>query len=163
MSVPRKKGLLDIMKLDSLDRKLLNIIQADFPLVPEPYREIAEALGITEDEVIDRIRTMLDSGLIRRLGGIFDSRKLGYQGALCAVKADRDSIDQVAALINSFPGVTHNYLREHAYNVWFTVLAQSEEEMENILSEIRKHSAIQEIIVLPAENVFKIRVNFNLE
>ena len=121
MSVPRKKGLLDFMKLDSLDRKLLNIIQADFPLVPEPYREIGEALGITEDDVIDRIRTMLDSGLIRRLGGIFDSRKLGYQGALCAVKADRDSIDQVAALINSFPGVTHNYLREHAYNVWFTV------------------------------------------
>ncbi len=162
MSVPREKGLLNFMKLDSFDRKLLNIIQADFPLVTEPYREIGAALGITEAEAIARIKIMVDNGLIRRLGGIFDSRKLGYQGALCAVKADTDSIDQVAALVNSFPGVTHNYLREHDYNIWFTVLAESEEKMDDILSEIKKHNGIHEMIILPAEKVFKIRVNFDL-
>jgi len=151
------------MKLDSLDRKLLNIIQADFPLAPEPYRVIGDALGITEEEVIARIKLMVDSGLIRRLGGIFDSRKLGYHGTLCAMKVDGEKIDQVAEVVNSFPGVTHNYLREHEYNMWFTVLAQSAENLEEVLSKIRKHAGIQEIIVLPAENIFKIRVNFDLD
>ncbi|TEB10701.1 AsnC family transcriptional regulator [Pelotomaculum propionicicum] len=150
------------MELDSLDRKLLKIIQADFPLVPEPYRAIGEALEITEDEVIARIKNMVDSGLIRRLGGIFDSRRLGYRGALCAVKTDSDSISQVAAVVNSFSGVTHNYLREHDYNMWFTILAESEEKLEEIISEINKHPLIQEIIVLPAEKIFKIKVNFDL-
>lgn len=151
------------MELDNLDRELLNKIQTGFPLVPEPYREIGEYLGITEEEVMARIKAMLDSGLIRRLGGIFDSRKMGYRGTLCAVKTAEDNIERVAALVNSFPGVTHNYLREHAYNMWFTVLAQDEKIMEDIISEIKKHPAVEEMLILPAENIFKIKVNFDLE
>ncbi len=150
------------MELDNLDRELLKIIQADFPLVPEPYRAIGETLDITEEEVIARIKKMVDSGLIRRLGGIFDSRRLGYRGALCAVKTDNESVSQVAAMVNSFPGVTHNYLREHRYNMWFTVLAESEEKLAEVIAEIRQHPLIQEIIVLPAEKMFKIKVNFDL-
>lgn len=151
------------MTADQIDRKLLNLIQANFPLSPEPYREIGEALGISEEEVLSRIGKMIDSGLIRRLGGIFDSRKLGYQGTLCAMRVEENLIDKVAAAINSYPGVTHNYLREHDYNMWFTAMAQSKEKLEEILSQIKKDTGINEILVLPAQKLFKIRVNFELE
>lgn len=151
------------MTADQIDRKLLNLIQANFPLSPEPYREIGEALGISEEEVLSRIGKMIDSGLIRRLGGIFDSRKLGYQGTLCAMRVEENLIDKVAAAINSYPGVTHNYLREHDYNMWFTAMAQSKEKLEEMLNQIKKDTGINEILVLPAQKLFKIRVNFELE
>lgn len=151
------------MKLDYTDRKLLNLIQTDFPLVPEPYWEIGEVLGIGEDEVIGRIRLLLENGVIRRLGGIFDSRKLGYTGTLCAMRVAEDRIDEVATVVNSFPGVTHNYIREHSFNMWFTVLAQSKEKLDEILDKIKENTGIEEIITLPAENIFKIRVKFDLD
>lgn len=151
------------MKLDQTDKKLLNLIQTDFPLVPEPYRQLGETLGVPEDEVIARIRVLQESGVIRRLGGIFDSRKLGYSGALCAMQVAGDRVDEVAAVVNSFPGVTHNYIREHSFNMWFTLLAQSTEELEGILDQIRERAGVEEIIILPAENIFKIRVNFDLD
>lgn len=151
------------MKLDYTDRKLLNLIQTDFPLVPEPYREIGEVLGIGEDEVIGRIRLLLENGVIRRLGGIFDSRKLGYTGTLCAMRVAEDRIDEVATVVNSFPGVTHNYIREHSFNMWFTVLAQSKEKLDEILDKIKENTGIEDIITLPAENIFKIRVKFDLD
>jgi len=151
------------MKLENIDRKLLNLIQTDFPLVPEPYRELGETLGIREEEVIARIKLLLDNGVIRRLGGIFDSRKLGYSGALCTMQVTGDRIDEVAGVVNAFPGVTHNYIRDHHFNMWFTVLAQSKENLDEILNQIREHTGIEEIITLPAENIFKIRVNFDLD
>lgn len=151
------------MKLDYTDRKLLNLIQTDFPLVPEPYREIGEVLGIGEDEVIGRIRLLLENGVIRRLGGIFDSRKLGYTGTLCAIRVAENRINEVATVLNSFPGVTHNYIREHSFNMWFTVLAQSKEKLDEILDKIKENTGIEEIITLPAENIFKIRVKFDLD
>lgn len=151
------------MKLDNIDKKLLNLIQTNFPLSPEPYRELGETLGIREDEVIARIKHLLDNGVIRRLGGIFDSRKLGYSGTLCTMKVTGDRIDEVAAVVNAFPGVTHNYLREHSFNMWFTLLAQSKENLDEILNRIRERTGIEEIITLPAENIFKIRVNFDLD
>lgn len=151
------------MKLDPMDRKLLKLIQVNFPLVPEPYRALGEALGIQEEEVISRIKLLLDEGIIRRLGGIFDSRKLGYSGTLCTMSVAEDRIDEVAVVVNSFPGVTHNYLREHVFNMWFTVLAESKERLEQILNQIRERTGIEEIITLPSENIFKIRVNFDLD
>lgn len=150
------------MTADQIDRKLLNLIQANFPLSPEPYREIGEALGISEEEVLSRVGKMIDSGLIRRLGGIFDSRKLGYQGTLCAMRVEENLIDKVAAAINTYPGVTHNYLREHDYNMWFTAMAQSKEKLEEMLEQIKIDTGINEILVLPAQKLFKIRVNFEL-
>lgn len=151
------------MTIENMDRKLLNLIQTDFPVVPEPYRVLGEALGIGEDEVIARIRKLIEKGVIRRLGGIFDSRKLGYCGALCAMKVEDERIDQVAGVVNSYSGVTHNYLREHHFNMWFTVLAESKEEMDGIINEIRERTGIEEMMILPAENIFKIRVNFDLD
>lgn len=150
------------MKMDPVDRKLLNLIQADFPLSPEPYREIGKALGITGEEVLSRLRQMVESGLIRRLGGIFDSGMMGYHSTLCAMKVDEKRIDEVAAVVNSYPGVTHNYLRDHDLNMWFTATAPSKEELEEIIFKIKRDTGISDILNLPAQKLFKIRVNFEL-
>ncbi|NLW38671.1 MAG: Lrp/AsnC family transcriptional regulator [Peptococcaceae bacterium] len=151
------------MQFDALDKKLLNMIQSNFPLVPEPYRELGNALGITEEEVIARLQSLMESGVIRRLGGVFDSRKLGYSGTLCAMNVPDERIRAVAGVVNSFDEVTHNYLREDYFNMWFTVLAPTVSRLGEILDEIRELTGIQEILTLPSENVFKIRVNFDLD
>jgi len=151
------------MYLDNIDRKLLNLVQENFPLVPEPYRKLGGIIGMGEGEVLARLKRLQDKGVIRHLGAIFDSRKLGYSGTLCAMHVEPDRVDEVAALINSFPGVTHNYLREHRFNMWFTILAGSRAELSEILSLIREKTGIKEIMELPAEEVFKIKVNFDTE
>lgn len=150
------------MVLDNLDRNLLNIIQSDFPLTTEPYKTLAEALGTSEDEVLDRLNRLIEDMTIRRLGGIFDSRKLGYTGTLCAMKVPPDEVEFAAGVVNSYPGVTHNYLRDHDYNMWFTLLARDKGEISRITGEIRKKTGIDDIISLPAVKLFKIRVNFDL-
>lgn len=150
------------MQLDHLDRRLLNLVQSDFPICPRPYQVLAEQLGITEQEVLQRLERLMQQDVIRRLGGVFDSRKLGYKGTLCAVKVPQDRIDEVAAVINSYLGITHNYLRDHEYNMWFTILAQSPAKVEQILKEIKEKTGIEDIINLPSQRFFKVLVNFDV-
>lgn len=151
------------MNLDNLDRQLLNLIQSKLPLTPEPYKELARALGSTEEEVIRRLKKFIEAGIIRRLGAIFDSRRVGYTGTLCALKVPPEKVAEVAEIVNSFPGVTHNYLRDHPYNMWFTILAESPEELNSTIEKIKQLTGIEDLLNLPAERVFKIRVNFDLE
>ncbi|MTI81978.1 MAG: Lrp/AsnC family transcriptional regulator [Firmicutes bacterium] len=151
------------MKLDAIDKRLLNLVQKEFPIVAQPYKELAEKLGVTEDEVIDRLKRLMDEDYIRRLGGIFDSRKLGYRGTLCGIKVPEERVEEVAAVINSYLGITHNYLREHEYNMWFTILADSPEKVEKILNEISDKTGITDILNLPAERFIKVMVNFELD
>lgn len=148
--------------LDDVDKRLLNIVQTRFPVVPEPYRELAGQLGLSEDEVIARLKRLVEAKVIRRLGAVFDSRKVGYQGTLCALKVPPERIAEVAAEVNRHPGVTHNYLRDHEYNMWFTVLAGTPEKVNAIVEEIKERTGIKECLLLPAVNIFKIRVNFEL-
>ncbi len=150
------------MSLDRIDRKILQIIQSHFPLVEKPYLQIAESVGITEGEVLERIGLMQEQGLIRRLGGLFNSRKLGYTGTLCAMQVPQDDIERVAGIINEYHGVTHNYLRNHDYNMWFTMLAESENKLAQLLVEIKQKTGINNVLDLPAINLFKVRVNFEL-
>jgi DNA-binding Lrp family transcriptional regulator len=150
------------MVLDNLDRELLNRIQTDFPLTGEPYKELAKELGTGEEEVLERLKRLKENGTIRRLGGIFDSRRLGYTGTLCAIKVPPEKIDFTAAVVNGYPGVTHNYIREHDYNMWFTLLVQNKDEISRIMKEIKEKTGLDEIISLPAVKLFKIRVNFDL-
>ncbi|MGB9802432.1 AsnC family transcriptional regulator [Desulfofundulus sp.] len=150
------------MSLDNLDKQLLNIIQSNLPIEPEPYRKLAETLGTTEEDILARLKRLIEKGVIRRLGPIFDSRLVGYSGTLCAMKVPADRIEEVAAVINSFPGVTHNYLRDHMYNMWFTLLVESGVKLENTLEEIKKRTGIENMLHLPALRIFKIRVNFEL-
>lgn len=150
------------MELDNLDRDLLNIIQSDFPVTKEPFKDLANTLGTTEEDILDRLGRLTTNGTIRRLGGIFDSRKLGYTGTLCAMKVPKERIDFVAGIINGYPGVTHNYIRNHSYNMWFTLLAPDSRIIAEIMDEIRTKSGINEIISLPSAKLFKIKVNFDL-
>jgi DNA-binding Lrp family transcriptional regulator len=150
------------MSVDQTDKQLLHLIQSNFPVVQRPFEEIGQQLGISEQEVLERIDRLQQTSIIRRLGGLFDSRKLGYTGILCALQVPEAEIDRVAQIINSYPGITHNYLRNHRYNMWFTLLAPSEQHINNILNEIKQKTGLTDILNLPAINIFKVRVNFNL-
>ena len=151
------------MQLDGIDRQLLNLVQKEVPICPQPYLVIGEKLGISEQEVLERLEKMMQQDIIRRLGGVFDSRKIGYKGTLCAIKVPADRIEEVAGVINGYVGITHNYLRDHEYNMWFTILAQSPEKVETILEEIKTTTGLQDVINLPAERFFKVLVNFDVQ
>lgn len=149
--------------MDKMSKDLINLIQSDFPLESRPFLKIADKLNISEQEVIDIIKELKNNGYIKRLGGIFDSRKLGYYSTLCAIKVPLDRIDEVSKLINSYNGVTHNYIRNYEYNMWFTVIAPSIEDVKEFLNSIKIKTHIEDIIELPAINLFKINVMFNIK
>ena len=148
--------------MESKIKRLLNKIQEDFPISSRPYLEIAHQLGMTEEEVLESIKELKKAGYIRRLGGVFDSRSLGYTSSLCAMKVEPSDVDKVGGRISSYIGVTHNYLRNHDYNMWFTITAPSEVHIQQIIHEIKSESGIDEIMVLEAVKTFKIKVNFDL-
>jgi siroheme decarboxylase len=148
--------------LDDLDRAILNEIQSHFPIESRPYAEVGKRVGATEDEVLARVAAMADAGVIRRIGANFTSRKLGYTSTLCAARVEPEALERFVAVVNRYPGVTHNYLRRHRYNVWFTLIAESAERLDQILAEISRTSEVAEILSLPAQEVFKIKVDFPL-
>ncbi|MCB2295739.1 Lrp/AsnC family transcriptional regulator [Clostridium algoriphilum] len=149
--------------MDKTSKDLLNLIQSNFPIESKPYLKIANELDITEKQVIDIIKDLKDKRYIKRIGGIFDLRKLGYYSTLCAIKVPIDRITEVAKLINCNNGVTHNYIRNHLYNMWFTVIAPSVEDIRAFLNEIKIKTGIKDIIELPVVKLFKINVVFNIK
>jgi len=150
------------VSLDKVDRRILNLIQDEFPIDSRPYKVIGERAGITEEEVIARLNRLVENDIVRRIGGIFDSRSIGYRGTLCAVAVEPDRLEKVVSIINDYSEITHNYLRDHDYNVWFTVLAQTKNDIDAILNEIKINTGIGEILELPAEKYYKIKVKFNV-
>jgi len=148
--------------LDELDRRILTFIQKEFPIEERPYHALADRLGVTEEEVMARIRWMKEAGYIRRIGAIFDLRKLGYHSTLVAAKVPPDRMEEVARMISTYPGVTHNYERADSFNLWFTLIASSEEVLSRILEEMKERTGIREMFSLPAVRTFKIGVHFNL-
>ncbi len=149
--------------MDDLDKQLINRIQSGFPIVSRPYRQLGRELGISEKELISRLARLKDQGIIRRLGAAFDSKKLGFTSILAAMKVPQNKVDAVAELLNSYKGVTHNYLRDAEYNMWFTLIAESTVRLAEIIEEIKQKSGINELLELPATRLFKIKVDFNLE
>ena len=152
----------DNSSLDELDRAILNEIQSHFPIISRPYAEVGKRVGVSEAEVLARVANMIDAGIIRRLGANFTSRKLGYTSALCAAQVPAGKLDHFVDVVNRYPGVTHNYLRRHEYNVWFTLIADSEVRLKHILQEISEAAGVEEILSLPAIETFKIKVDFPL-
>ncbi len=149
------------MTLDSLDRQLLERIQRAFPVEPRPFRALADQVGSTEADVLTRVQRLQDQGIIRQIGPVFDLKRLDHISTLCAAKVAPGEVEAVAAVINQFTEVTHNYLREHAYNLWFTVIAPSGERIEAILQTIRGATGVEDVVSLPAERTFKIDVRFD--
>jgi len=148
--------------MDELSRKVLNRIQSGFPLVSRPYQALAEELGVEEAEVLECVRRLKAEGIIRRIGAVFDSQKLGFYSTLVAMRVPEERVEEVAGVVNTYPGVTHNYLRPAEYNLWFTLTAESPERVEEILQEISRCTGIQDWLNLPAERLFKIRVDFKV-
>lgn len=149
-------------ELDTIDRAILNRIQSDFPMTSRPYMSVADEVGISEDDVLNRLVKLKEKGIIRRIGGNFVPNKLGFVSTLCAAKVPEDMIESFAKVVNRYPGVTHNYLRDNKYNIWFTFIAPSMEVIEANLKNISKETKISDIINLPATKVFKIKAHFDL-
>ena len=150
------------MQLDDTDRRILNRIQSRFPITSRPYEAIAQEIGLTEAEVIERIARMKKNDIIRRIGGNFVPEKVGFVSTLCAARVPEEKIDLFAETVNRFDGVTHNYQRDHAFNIWFTFIAPSMEQIEANLRQIAEQTGVTEILNLPATKVFKIRAQFDV-
>jgi DNA-binding Lrp family transcriptional regulator len=148
--------------MDSLDKKILDIIQSNFPIASRPYAEVGRQLGLTETETLARVRALRQKGVIRRIGGNFSSSVLGWQSTLCAAHVPEEQVDSFVAEVNRHPGVTHNYLRRHAYNVWFTFIAPDMAAVRAALAEITANTGIA-VLNLPAVKIFKIKVDFAME
>jgi DNA-binding Lrp family transcriptional regulator len=152
----------DESALDGTDRAILNRIQSDFPIARRPYLVLAEELGMEERDLIERVARLRQSGIIRRIGGNFVPGKLGYVSTLCAARVPAGQVARFAEAVNRHPGVTHNYLRDNTFNVWFTFIAPSMAEIDAKLRRIAEETGVVDILNLPATKVFKIRAQFDV-
>jgi siroheme decarboxylase len=148
--------------LDDIDKAILNRIQSDFPIVPRPFEVLAQELGLSDNQIMLRIEAMKQDGIIRRIGANFVPGKVGFVSTLCAACVPEDQIDHFSEIVNRYPGVTHNYQRDNHFNVWFTFIARSREEIERCLDRIRQETGVETIMNLPATKVFKIRAEFEV-
>jgi DNA-binding Lrp family transcriptional regulator len=148
--------------MDKLDKTILNRIQTRFPLTSKPFAAIADELGTTEEEILERVSRLKESGIIRRIGGNFVPGKVGFVSTLCAARVPDEDVENFARTVNAFPGVTHNYLRENSFNVWFTFIAPSMETIRENLARIARKTGVNRILNLPATRVFKIKAKFDL-
>lgn len=148
--------------MNELQKNILNIIQANYPLVARPFKAISGQLGVTESDVICAIEALRQTGEIRRIGAIFSAAHLGYCSTLVAAKVPLEQVDAFVATVNAISGVSHNYGRRHAYNVWFTMTMPSYEIIDGELARLRAQFKIREIYSLPAERLFKIKVDFDM-
>jgi DNA-binding Lrp family transcriptional regulator len=151
--------------LDDADRSLMNLLQSSFPLDPEPFVSVARAAEMPVDEVLTRTQRLLDGRIIREITPIFDTRALGYSSMLVAAKVDSENPQRAAKIINSHPGVSHNYLRTHEFNLWFTIATPPDSELglEGTLSALQELTGAESIRQLPTIVLFKINMNLEME
>jgi len=140
---------------------LLDLLQKKFPIDVQPYQVIAQKMQCSEEEIVKQIQAMKENGIIRRIGAILDAKNMGFYSTLCACEVPEARIEDVAAIINKQRGVTHNYLRDNQYNIWFTLTASSNEEVQSILKQLECDIRIK-IISMPTTKVFKIKVSFEM-
>lgn len=148
--------------MDAIDKKILNLLQKEFPLVEQPFLAIAQRCGISEDETISRIQQMKDKGIIRRIGAVFDGNKLGRASTLCAARVPDEKIDLFVQTVNACRGVTHNYRRANDYNIWFTVTAPDAEELRGFLADLKTKTGVTDILDMRAVKTFKINASFDV-
>ena len=148
--------------MDEIDKKILDILQKEFPLVEQPFRTVAERCGISEDETISRVQKMKEEGIIRRIGAVFDGNKLGRVSTLCAARVPEEKIDSFVKIVNANKNVTHNYRRNNEYNIWFTVSAATAEDLEEFLAEVKEKTGVNDILDMRAVRTFKINASFDL-
>jgi DNA-binding Lrp family transcriptional regulator len=159
----RKHGAA--IPLSEQDKRLLNLMQGSFPLEPRPYARVAEAAGMSEDAVITRVQELIDERIIRQVTPIFDTRALGYKSMLVAAKVDAENPHRAAKVINAHPGVSHNYLRNHDFNIWFTIAVEPDSKLglDGTLEALAAEAGAESVRQLPTLKLFKIRMDLEME
>jgi siroheme decarboxylase len=148
---------------DEIDKKILNILQKEFPLTERPFLAVAEKCGLSEEEVISRVQEFKDTGIIRRIGAIFNGPNLGRVGTLCAARVPEEALDNFVSVVNTCSGVTHNYLRKNDYNVWFTVNMEREQDIDNFLTRLKSETGVTDILNMKTVRTFKINATFEMK
>ncbi len=165
--VPKVRSRKDgaAVPLDELDKRLLNLMQGEFPLAERPYVHVARLAEVEEDEVLRRVQRLLDERIVRQVTPIFDTRVLGYQSMLVAAKVDPENPHRAAKIVNSHPGVSHNYLRNHDFNMWFTLATEpgSKLGMQGTLEVLQELTGAESVRQLPTLKLFKIRMSLEME
>ena len=151
--------------LDDLDKRLLNLMQGRFSIAQRPYQHVAAEAGIDEQQAIDRVQRLVDERIIRQVTPIFDTRALGYSSMLVAAKVDAENPWRAANVINAHPGVSHNYLRNHEFNIWFTIATEPDSPLglDGTLEVLARTAGAESIRQLPTLKLFKIRMDLEME
>ncbi len=151
--------------LDDLDKRLLNLMQGSFPIAPRPFQHVAAEAGLEEADVIERVQHLIDERIIRQVTPIFDTRALGYSSMLVAAKVDAENPWRAANIINQHPGVSHNYLRNHEFNIWFTIATEPDSPLgvDGTLQVLAKLAGADSVRQLPTLKLFKIRMDLEME
>ena len=148
--------------MDEIDKKILNILQKEFPLEEHPFFAVAKKCGISEDEVISRVQRLKKEGIIRRIGAVFDGAILGRASTLCAARVPEEKLEKFVGAVNSYSGATHNYLRNNDYIVWFTVNAAGRNEIAQFLAHLKENTGVKDILEMQAVRTFKIDASFEM-
>ena len=148
--------------LSPFDRQFLTLLQRGFPLVPTPFATLAARMAVDEAEVLERTQQLKRDGVIRQISAIFDSRRLGYQSTLVAFQVPEGRLDVVAAQVSAHPGVSHNYARDHVYNLWFTLTLPPGQAMDAHINALARQADVAGYLNLPMVRLFKIGVQFDL-
>jgi DNA-binding Lrp family transcriptional regulator len=159
----RKDGAA--IPLDETDKRLMNLLQSSFPLTAEPFALIASEAELELDDVLARTKRLLDERIIREITPIFDTRALGYESMLVAAKVDSEHPQRAAKVVNSHPGVSHNYLRTHDFNLWFTIATPPDSELglAGTLDVLMREAGAESMRQLPTLTLFKINMNLEME
>ncbi len=145
--------------MDAVDRRLINALQDGFPVAERPYALVAAALGLTEDEVMGRLEALVQTGVLSRFGPLYDAERLGGGLTLAALAVPPDRFDEVAALVNAWPEVAHNYARDHVFNMWFVIATERPERIAEVIAEIERASGL-EVLDLPREAGYFLDARF---
>jgi DNA-binding Lrp family transcriptional regulator len=159
----RKDG--SAIPLDETDKRLMNLLQSSFPIDPEPFALLASEAELDLDDVLTRTQRLLDGRIIREITPIFDTRALGYESMLVAAKVDSEHPQRAAQIVNSHPGVSHNYLRTHEFNLWFTIATPPDSELglHGTLEVLMRETGAESMRELPTLTLFKINMNLEME
>lgn len=161
----RKLGLSNAMPeiIEKIQTDLLDVIQTDFPIEERPFKAIGNRIGLTEKDVLNALQSLKDKKILRRLGPVFELRKLGYVSTLVAVEVNKEQVSALSDAIQKINEITHNYLRDHTLNMWFTITARNKEVRDDIITWVRGYPGVIRILDLPVVSVFKINAVFGVK
>jgi DNA-binding Lrp family transcriptional regulator len=148
--------------LDKTDRRLLNLLQTAFPLVPQPFKALGQEQGISEEETISRVRRLKELKIVRQISAVFDSRRLGYRSSLVAMQVQPGRLTEVAETVNRHQGVSHNYARDHRYNLWFTITVPPGRSLDEEVHRLREQTKPEKTVLFPTIRQFKIGAQLDM-